>query len=110
MNEAQRQQQGLYHPRNEHDSCGIGFVANIDGQKNHQIIEQGLEILLNLTHRGAVGFDPNMGDGAGILLQIPDEFLRSAALEIGINLPPQNNYGVGNIFFPQNNIHLIIIS
>lgn len=102
MNEAQRNPQGLYHPRNEHDSCGIGFVANIDGQKNHQIIEQGLEILLNLTHRGAVGFDPNMGDGAGILLQIPDEFLRSAALEIGINLPPQNNYGVGNIFFPQN--------
>ena len=66
------QQRGLYHPRNEHDSCGVGFVANIKNRKSHQIIRQGLDILVNLKHRGAVGSDPLAGDGAGILLQIPD--------------------------------------
>ena len=66
--------QGLYDPRNEHDSCGVGFIAQIKGHKSHEIISQGLELLENLTHRGAVGADPLAGDGAGILLQIPDAF------------------------------------
>ncbi|MCB1795843.1 MAG: hypothetical protein KDJ70_15750, partial [Candidatus Competibacteraceae bacterium] len=69
--------QGLYDPRNEHDSCGIGFVVDIKNRKSHQPISQGLEILANLSHRGAVGADPLSGDGAGILLQIPDGFLRA---------------------------------
>ena len=67
--------QGLYDPRNERDACGIGFVADIKGRKSHKIVEQGLEILINLTHRGAVGADPKAGDGAGILIQLPDAFL-----------------------------------
>ncbi|MEY2797303.1 MAG: hypothetical protein RLZZ119_784, partial [Pseudomonadota bacterium] len=69
--------QGLYDPQNEHDACGVGFVAHIKGKKSHDIITQGLKILENLDHRGAVGADPLMGDGAGILIQIPDELYRS---------------------------------
>ncbi|MDF1528774.1 MAG: hypothetical protein P1R74_06560, partial [Sedimenticola sp.] len=69
--------QGLYDPRNEHDACGVGFVANIKGRKSRKIVEQGLEILERLTHRGAVGADPRAGDGAGILIQIPDVFFRA---------------------------------
>ena len=72
--------QGLYDPVNEHDACGVGFVANIKGAKSHQIISQGLEILDRLTHRGAVGADPLAGDGAGILLQIPHEFFKACLL------------------------------
>ena len=87
MNYGTPQPQGLYHPRNEHDSCGIGFVANIDGKRSHRIVEQGLEILLNLTHRGAVGADPDMGDGAGLLLQMPHRFLAEVAAADGIALP-----------------------
>ncbi|MYA87745.1 MAG: hypothetical protein F4X97_04720, partial [Boseongicola sp. SB0662_bin_57] len=70
-------QQGLYDPRNEHDACGIGFVANIGNRKSHGIVDQGLQILGNLTHRGAVGADPLAGDGAGILIQTPDAHLRA---------------------------------
>lgn len=70
------EKQGLYDPRNEHDACGVGFVAHMKGQKSHQIVKDGLFILENLTHRGAVGADPLMGDGAGILVQIPDRFFR----------------------------------
>ena len=70
------QRQGLYDPANEHDACGVGFVAHIKNQKSHAIIEQGLLILKNLEHRGATGYDPLLGDGAGILIQIPDQFLR----------------------------------
>ncbi|HIE53828.1 MAG TPA: hypothetical protein EYP90_01390, partial [Chromatiaceae bacterium] len=70
--------QGLYDPANEHDACGVGFVADIKGRRSHAIIEQGLTILERLTHRGAVGADPKAGDGAGILLQLPDAFLRKA--------------------------------
>ena len=66
--------QGLYHPRHEHDACGIGFVANIKGQKSHDIIVKGIQVLINLTHRGACGCDPETGDGAGILIQIPHKF------------------------------------
>lgn len=70
-----QKKQGLYNPMNEHDSCGVGFVANIHGEKSHKIVSQGLELLTNLTHRGATGYDPKLGDGAGILIQIPDIFL-----------------------------------
>ena len=78
--------QGLYDPHNEHDSCGVGFIADISGRKSHRIIQQGLEILRNLTHRGAVGADKLAGDGAGILMQTPDEFLRAVSEEIDITL------------------------
>ncbi|MGI4891039.1 MAG: hypothetical protein ACRYGJ_18410, partial [Janthinobacterium lividum] len=80
--------QGLYDPTNEHDACGVGFVAHIKGKKSHEIVQQGLRILHNLDHRGAVGADPLMGDGAGILLQIPDQFFREEMAKQGINLPP----------------------
>ena len=76
--------QGLYDPANEHDACGVGFVANIKGVKCHAIIEQGLLILKNLTHRGAVGADPLAGDGAGVLIQIPDQFLREEMATHGV--------------------------
>ena len=66
--------QGLYDPRNEHDACGIGFVANIKGQKSHEIVQKGIQVLINLTHRGACGCDPETGDGAGVLIQIPHAF------------------------------------
>ena len=89
--------QGLYDPRNEHDACGVGFIAHIKGRKSRKIIEQGLVILDNLTHRGAVGADPLAGDGAGMLLQIPDAFLRA---EVGFDLPPVGDYGVGMLFLP----------
>ncbi|HZX70294.1 MAG TPA: glutamate synthase-related protein [Rhodanobacter sp.] len=93
--------QGLYDPRHEHDACGVGFVAHIKGRKSHQIIEQGLLILRNLDHRGAVGADPLMGDGAGILIQIPDQLYREEMALQGIQLPPPGEYGVGMIFLPR---------
>ncbi|MCP4091564.1 MAG: glutamate synthase subunit alpha, partial [Gammaproteobacteria bacterium] len=91
--------QGLYDPANEHDSCGVGFVADIKGRKSHRLVEQGLDILDRLTHRGAVGADPMAGDGAGILLQIPDQFFRA---ESGFDLPKEGNYAIGMLFLPQN--------
>src|SRR3954447_20044447 len=94
-------QQGLYNPRHEHDACGLGFVAHVKGKKTHDIITQGLEILKNLTHRGATGYDPLLGDGAGILIQIPDAFLRRACGKLGITLPAVGQYGVGMVFLPQ---------
>ena len=94
-------QQGLYDPRNEHDACGVGFIAHIKGQKSHDIVAKGLEILRNLTHRGAVGADPLAGDGAGILIQMPDEFLRAETRGLGFTLPAEGHYGVGVIFLPQ---------
>ncbi|WJW75679.1 glutamate synthase large subunit [Thiohalobacter sp. IOR34] len=93
--------QGLYDPTNEHDACGVGFVANIKGRKSHAIVRQGLQILENLTHRGAVGADPLAGDGAGILMQIPDRFLREDCAARGLELPPAGDYGVGMIFLPR---------
>ena len=95
------ERQGLYDPANEHDACGVGFVAHIKGQKSHSIIEQGLLILKNLDHRGAVGADPLMGDGAGILIQIPDAFLREEMAKQGMELPRAGDYGVGMVFLPQ---------
>ncbi|MEH6580894.1 MAG: glutamate synthase large subunit [Halioglobus sp.] len=91
--------QGLYNPANEHDACGVGFVADIKGRKSHRLVEQGLEILDRLTHRGAVGADPLAGDGAGILLQLPDQFFRA---ESGLDLPEEGAYAVGMLFLPQN--------
>ncbi len=92
---------GLYNPANEHDACGVGFVAHIKGQKAHAIVEQGLKILENLDHRGAVGADKLMGDGAGILIQIPDEYYRAEMAAQGVELPPPGEYGVGMIFLPK---------
>ena len=93
--------EGLYDPRNEHDACGIGFIADIKNRKTHRIVSQGLEILANLSHRGAVGADPLAGDGAGILLQIPDAFLRAECAEQGLNLPLAGDYAVGMVFLPR---------
>ena len=95
------ERQGLYDPANEHDACGVGFVAQIRGKKSRSIIEQGLLILKNLDHRGAVGADPLMGDGAGILIQIPDELYRAEMLAKGVHLPPAGDYGVGMVFLPK---------
>ena len=94
--------QGLYDPRNEHDSCGVGFVASIKGDKTHVTVKRGLEILLNLDHRGAVGADPLLGDGAGILIQIPDALLRHWAGERKLTLPPAGDYAVAMCFLPQD--------
>jgi glutamate synthase (NADPH/NADH) large chain len=94
--------QGLYDPRNEHDSCGIGFVVNIKGAKSHEIIERGLQILVNLDHRGAVGADPLVGDGAGCLIQTPDALLRDWAQGRGIELPPPGRYAVAMCFLPRD--------
>lgn len=93
--------QGMYDPVFEHDACGMGFVADVKGRKSRSIIDKGLDILKNLEHRGAVGADPETGDGAGILIQMPDEFIRKAASEKKIKLPSVGKYGVGVIFLPQ---------
>lgn len=94
-------EQGLYRPFQEHDACGVGFVAHIKGHKAHSIVAQGLKILENLDHRGAVGADKLMGDGAGILIQIPDDFYRAEMALRGVGLPPPGEYGVGMIFLPK---------
>ncbi len=94
--------QGLYDARNEHDFCGVGFVAHIKGAKSHAIVSQALEILKNLDHRGAVGADPLLGDGAGILLQIPDKLFRKWAEAKGLSLPPPGAYAVATCFLPQD--------
>ena len=91
---------GLYSPETEHDSCGVGVVANIKGQKSHRIIEEGFEVLINLGHRGACGRDPETGDGAGILIQTPHEFFRRECRGLGMELPQEGEYGVGMVFMP----------
>jgi glutamate synthase (NADPH/NADH) large chain len=93
--------QGLYDPAREHDACGVGFIAHIKGRKSHAVVEHGLQILRNLTHRGAVGADPLVGDGAGILLQLPDQFFREEMAKQGVALPPVGEYGVGMVFLPK---------
>jgi glutamate synthase (NADPH/NADH) large chain len=92
--------QGLYDPANERDACGIGFVANIRGQKSHDIIVKGIQVLINLTHRGACGCDPETGDGAGVLIQIPHQFFVRECEKLGFTLPPAGEYGVGMTFLP----------
>jgi glutamate synthase domain-containing protein 2/glutamate synthase domain-containing protein 1/glutamate synthase domain-containing protein 3 len=95
-------QQGLYDPRFEHEACGVGFVVNIKGRKSHAIIQQALQVLLNLNHRGACGCEANTGDGAGILIQPPHEFLKLVAREARVSLPGPGEYGVGMLFLPQD--------
>ncbi|NQV83420.1 MAG: glutamate synthase subunit alpha, partial [Rhodospirillales bacterium] len=98
--------QGLYDPRNEHDNCGIGFIANIKNRKSHEIVRQGIQILVNLDHRGAVSADPLAGDGAGILVQLPDRLFRAEAEELGFALPPSGDYAVGMVFLPHGEASL----
>jgi glutamate synthase (NADPH/NADH) large chain len=93
--------QGLYDPSNEHDACGVGFIAHIKGNKSHSVVEQGLLILKNLDHRGAVGADKLMGDGAGILIQVPDQYFRDEMAKQGVELPPPGEFGVGMVFLPK---------
>lgn len=92
--------QGLYQSQHEHDACGIGFVVNIKGKQSHKIVEQALTVLTNLDHRGATGSESDTGDGAGILIQIPHDFLERSCRGLGINLPRPGQYGVGMIFLP----------
>ncbi len=102
VNSSLPMQQGLYDPRQERDACGVGFVAHIKGKKSHDMVSQGLQILENLTHRGATGADPLAGDGAGILLQIPDAFFRAQGAMLGLLLPEAGRYGVGMLFLPRD--------
>ncbi|MBL8786217.1 MAG: hypothetical protein JNJ59_15060, partial [Deltaproteobacteria bacterium] len=93
---------GLYRPETEHDACGIGFVAHIKGEKSRAIVEQGLEVLLRMAHRGASGADPETGDGAGILLQLPHRFFKREGIRHGWEIPRRRRYGVGMVFLPQD--------
>jgi glutamate synthase (NADPH/NADH) large chain len=102
MNLRDTNQQGLYHPSFEKDSCGVGFIANIKGSKSHQIISDALTMLERMEHRGACGCEPNTGDGAGILIQIPHEFFSSECSKLGFKLPAYGSYGVGLVFFPRD--------
>ncbi len=94
--------QGLYHPGNEHDACGVGFVANLKNAKSHELVRMGLQILLNLDHRGAVGADPKAGDGCGMLMQIPHRFFCEEAARLGFALPEPGLYAVGSLFLPRD--------
>ncbi len=93
---------GLYDPANEHDSCGVGFIAHMKNKPSHDIVEKGLQILANLEHRGAVGADPRAGDGVGVLVQVPDRFFRNGAAKLGFALPPKGEYAVGHVFMPKD--------
>src|ERR1700712_3172634 len=95
-------EKGLYRPQTEHDACGVGFVANIKGIRSHSIVEQALQVLVNLEHRGATGSDPLTSDGAGILFQIPFGFFAAESLRLGFMLPRPGQYGVGMLFLPQD--------
>ncbi|WP_372762613.1 glutamate synthase large subunit [Pseudoalteromonas sp.] len=103
MNDMSKKSAGLYRAEFEHDSCGIGFVANLKGKKSHAIIDDALTMLSCMEHRGGTGFDVKSGDGAGILIQIPDALLRDETAKLGFTLPSAGNYGVGMIFFPRDN-------
>jgi glutamate synthase (NADPH/NADH) large chain len=92
--------QGLYRPELEHDACGIGLVASIKGERSHGIIRKGIQVLENLTHRGACGCDPETGDGAGISIQVPHRFFARVCAELGFTLPAEGEYGVGMVFLP----------
>ncbi len=94
--------QGLYDPANEHDACGVGFVADMKDRKTHEIVQMGLRILMNLDHRGAVGADPKLGDGCGILTQIPHTFFAEECAKLGFNLPEPGDYGIGQFFMPSD--------
>ena len=94
--------QGLYDPFFEHDACGVGFVADMHGRKTHQTLLNGLQVLTNLDHRGAAGSEPNTGDGAGVLLQMPHKFFKEVCGKSQITLPAPGEYGCGTIFLPRN--------
>ncbi|HUW84806.1 MAG TPA: glutamate synthase large subunit [Phycisphaerae bacterium] len=94
--------QGLYDPRFEHDACGVGFICRLNGEQSHDVIHKALEILVNLTHRGACGCDPKTGDGAGILMQVPHAFVKQRCGQLGIRLPDPGEYGVGMVFLPRD--------
>ena len=96
------QQQGLYRPEFDHDACGIGALADINGERHHQILDDALSILVNLEHRGGTGLEKNTGDGAGILFQVPHHFFRKEAQKCGQILPAEGDYGVAMLFFPQD--------
>ena len=102
MKNSKARQQGLYRQSYEHDACGIGFVANIKGNRSNEILKQGLTVLDNLNHRGGVGSEPNSGDGAGILIQVPDAFCRKVCGSVGISLPPAGDFGTGLVFLPHD--------
>src|SRR3954471_14499784 len=91
---------GLYDPAFEHDACGVGFVVDVAGRKSHAVIARGLQVLINLQHRGACGSETDTGDGAGILIQMPDRFLRKVTARSGLALPPPGCYGAGTVFLP----------
>src|SRR5512140_129401 len=92
--------EGLYDPYYEHDACGVGLVVDVQGRKSNRIVRNAIQVLENLAHRGACGCEENTGDGAGILLQIPDAFMRNVASSQGITLPAVEQYGVGMVFLP----------
>jgi glutamate synthase (NADPH) large chain len=97
--------QGLFDPRHERDACGVGFIADLHNRKSHELVEHGLQILLNLDHRGAVGADPKLGDGCGVLVQIPHRFFLEECRALGVDLPAPGHYGVGHFFMPRSPEH-----
>ena len=101
LSQENKEQDGLYHPSFEHDSCGIGFVANLNGSKSRNVVQGAITMLENMEHRGGQGAEPTSGDGAGILVQIPHKFLSAEVGQLGFALPEQGTYGVGNTFFPK---------
>src|ERR1700757_979916 len=94
----------LYDPSNEHDSCGVGFVADMKNRKSHDILEKGLQILIHLDHRGAVGADPSLGDGCGVMTQIPHAFFAPECAKLGFDLPAQGHYAIGQFFMPRQSV------
>src|SRR4029079_18544757 len=94
--------EGLYNPEDDRDSCGVGFIVNLDNHKSHQIVEDGLTLVRELTHRGALGADPLVGDGAGILVQLPHVFFAAEAKRLGFTLPKPGHYAAAHIFTPQD--------
>ena len=100
MNPQKQFVNGLYRPEFEHDACGVGFVVNVKGEKNHGIVAQALQVLHNLDHRGATGAETNTGDGAGILIQVPHKFFAKVTRELGFTLPAAGEYGVGMWYMP----------
>ena len=94
--------QGLYDPRAEHDACGVGFVVHMKGQRSNAIVRKAMQVLINLEHRGACGCEANTGDGAGILIQMPDRFFRRESARLGFALPPERHYGAGFVFLPRD--------
>ena len=95
---------GMYTPELEKDSCGTGLIANLNGIKSHKIVEDALLMLTNMEHRGACGCEPNTGDGAGILLQIPHDFLKEECAKVNITLPESGDYAIGMTFFPRDEV------